>query len=64
MVAVNEVKPAIVEAVVPNVIDVLPIVKELTVGVIVEAVVKIVPVSLGNVRVLSAVASVAVKVVS
>ena len=64
VVAVNEVNPAIVEAVAPRAIDVLPIVKELTVGVIVEAVVKIVPVSLGNVRVRSAVASVAVRVVS
>ena len=64
VVAVNEVNPAIVEAVAPKVIDVLPIVKELTVGVIVEAVVKRVPVSLGNVRVRSAVASVAVRVVS
>ena len=64
VVAVRDVKPAIVEAVAPNVIDVLPIVKELTVGVIVEAVVKRVPVSFGNVRVRSAVASAAVRVVS
>jgi len=64
VVAARDVKPAIVEAVAPNAIDVLPIVKELTVGVIVEAVVKRVPVSFGNVRVRSAVASAAVRVVS
>ena len=64
VVAVSDVKPAIVDAVAPKVIDVLPIVKELTVGVIVEADVKIVPVSFGNVRVRSAVGSVTVRVVS
>ena len=64
VVAVKDVNPAIVEAVEPNVIEVLPIVKELTVGVIVEADVKIVPVSFGNVRVRSAVGSVTVRVVS
>ena len=62
VVAVNEVNPAIVDAVAPNVIDVLPIVNELPVGVIVEAYVKIVPLSFGSVRVRSAVAFAAVKV--
>ena len=44
VVAVSDVNPAIVDAAAPNAIDVLPIVKVFVVGVIVEAVVKIVPV--------------------
>ena len=64
VVAVSEVTPVKVVTVAPNATEVLPIVKELTVGVIVEAVVKSVPVLSGNVNVLSAVASADVRVIS
>ena len=64
VVAVSEVTPVKVVTVAPNATEVLPIVKELTVGVIVEAVVKRVPVLSGNVNVLSAVASADVRVIS